>query len=982
MSNSISSANKKKIKPVYFVYALIFLLGSYFIIQFTGYQEIYPKEDVVTVFNYTIEGITTNPFTLFTPNAAAWGGICIFGMIFGLILAYIWTVNKRDKHAKGGVNGTAKWIKDSDLPNKWEKHYSDPKDSPNHDGNRNMILTQNVYMSMDTRQTRRNNNVLVIGGSGAGKSRFFVKPNLCQMPLNCNFICTDPSGELLADMGTLLEDAGFKIKVFNLVNMDKSDRYNPMNYIHTETDVILLVDCILANTTDPNKKGGDDFWEKAQKLMFQAFIFLIWMHGDKLHLPKNLSSVLYLMDNCQINENDSSNEMNITDQYFAAIKSEGWHFTRSGAFKMGKPEGADSDLQYYEPIGSDICDKQYTKFKMGAGKTLKSILISAMARLSTLDSKDIADLLSSDDIELNKIGDEKTALFVIIPQEHESFNFLAAMLYTQLFQSLYYHAENECRGNYVVVDSQGENVKIFEIPHVQEEEEEEDDSKLEEVEIDFSKNSQEEEDANNKPVRKKSLLSGFKLESKDKDKISNKKHGINSKSAEKALDENVEHSQYVNTKKFNSQEELNNAFNGATEDNAFNKAVVIKEEDFAPENEADNEVKNEKNDAIKKEAEAFCTRAKDHAHCVKKGNYYYIKVPAESGNKDDEIIVGKYLHADFARKKLKAIKEGCKVTICGLRLPYHVRFMLDEFANIGQIPDFTKKLATMRKYEISSTVILQNLAQIKNMYKDDWGSIMGNCDYFVFLGCPENDTLEYVSKMLGKETITVRDHSTSKGGKGSSSLSYKQQGRELATPDELRRMKDNECIFVLRGEQPYRGLKHQYDTHDNYKYTADANESNVYHFKKKKQKQNLSAPSASSVPSLSRANTLTEMINNSNVPNNDISEEMMKRNLMYRNEGIMESNEKIYSTRPTVNDISVAEMLQQSIDEGKIDSEMYNELIQEFPNTLQEELKSNIKNTNTTTSDTISNNNTESSKSNSINDFRFLSSLESSDSDK
>lgn len=367
MSNSISSANKKKIKPVYFVYALIFLLGSYFIIQFTGYQEIYPKEDVVTVFNYTVEGITTNPFTLFTPNAAAWGGICIFGMIFGLILAYIWTVNKRDKHAKGGVNGTAKWIKDSDLPNKWEKHYSDPKDSPNHDGNRNMILTQNVYMSMDTRQTRRNNNVLVIGGSGAGKSRFFVKPNLCQMPLNCNFICTDPSGELLADMGTLLEDAGFKIKVFNLVNMDKSDRYNPMNYIHTETDVILLVDCILANTTDPNKKGGDDFWEKAQKLMFQAFIFLIWMHGDKLHLPKNLSSVLYLMDNCQINENDSSNEMNITDQYFAAIKSEGWHFTRSGAFKMGKPEGADSDLQYYEPIGSDICDKQYTKFKMGAG---------------------------------------------------------------------------------------------------------------------------------------------------------------------------------------------------------------------------------------------------------------------------------------------------------------------------------------------------------------------------------------------------------------------------------------------------------------------------------------------------------------------------------------------------------------------------------------------------------------------------------------
>ena len=152
-------------------------------------------------------------------------------------------MNKRDEHANPKMTGgTAKWIKDDQLANKWDKHYSDPPNSIEHDGHKNMVLTQNVFMSMDTRQTRRNNNVLVIGGSGAGKSRFFVKPNLCEMPLNCNFICTDPSGELLGDMGNLLEDAGFKIKVFNLVNMKESDRYNPMNYIHTETDVILLVD--------------------------------------------------------------------------------------------------------------------------------------------------------------------------------------------------------------------------------------------------------------------------------------------------------------------------------------------------------------------------------------------------------------------------------------------------------------------------------------------------------------------------------------------------------------------------------------------------------------------------------------------------------------------------------------------------------------------------------------------------------------------
>lgn len=953
------TASKSKIKPSYILYAVIFIVVSYFIIQYTGYMEIYPKQDIVEIFNITMNGIMTEPFAFLVPNGLGWSGICIFILVFGLILAYIWTVEKRDQHAKGGVNGTAKWVKDKDLPEKWDKHYSCPKDSPFHDGNRNMILTQNVFMSMDTRQTRRNNNVLVIGGSGAGKSRFFVKPNLCEMPLNCNFICTDPSGELLADMGTLLEDAGFKIKVFNLVNMDKSDRYNPMNYIHTETDVILLVDCILANTTDPNKKGGDDFWEKAQKLMFQAFIFLVWMHGDKLRLAKNLSSILYLMDNCQINENGSSDEMNITDQYFAAIKSEGWWFDKNGAFHLGKPNEGDPVDEVFDKIGSDICDKQYTKFKMGAGKTLKSILISAMARLSTLDSQIVADLLSEDDIELNKIGDEKTALFVIIPQEHESFNFLAAMLYTQLFQTLYYHAENECRGNYVVVDGDGENVKIFEIPHTAEDTEDDDDANAVEEEVDFSKNFDIEEKDNgegkDKKQRKKSLLNNNILPEKSK----KKNKGVNSKSSEQKLDEAAD-------KKIDKSKATNESIDKDAIDNNFGKQIEENPEDFEPENEADNEQINEITSTIKAEAEAFCERAQKSAHCVKKGNYYYIKVPAASGNKDEEEIVGKYLHPNFAKKKLEAIKKQCTVTICGLRLPYHVRFLLDEFANIGQIPDFTKKLATMRKYEISATVILQNLAQIKNMYKDDWGSIMGNCDSFLFLGCPEVDTLEYVSKMLGKETIIVRDHSTSKGGKGNSSLSYKQQGRELATADELRRLKDNECIFILRGEQPYKGLKHQYINHPNYEYTADKNENNVYHFKKKKKKSIMTVPTVVSAPTLSSTKNSDGKAlysSESYLPNvKDKSSESYKK---YRNEGIMESTTDIYNGRPTVNDMSIAEILNMQQEEGVISNDYMEEITQYIPDAVLAELQAGKTDVQKQNEDSSSGSSSDSSSSNS-----------------
>jgi hypothetical protein len=333
---------------------------------------------------------------------------------------------------------------------------------------RNMILAQEIRLSMNTRQTRRNLNILVIGGSGSGKTRFFVKPNLCEMPLNTSFVITDPSGELIIESGHLLEAHGYKVKIFNLVNMKQT--YHPLSYLHEENDVIMLVDCILQNTTDPNKTGGDDFWEKAQALMLRAFTALLWKHGKELHLPYSISTFLDLMRGCQISEDEStksSKQMCRTDMLFEAIKTQGWYFDTKGEFHLGydKVKDDDSIKEKYPRCGEDLCTRYYDGFKQGAGKTLKSILISAIARLSTLESDDVKNLFAQDDIELDKIGDEKTALFITLPQDHDSFNFIAAMMYTQLFQALYYHAENECKGNYMICDGVGEVTKVFPIPH-------------------------------------------------------------------------------------------------------------------------------------------------------------------------------------------------------------------------------------------------------------------------------------------------------------------------------------------------------------------------------------------------------------------------------------------------------------------------------------------------------------------------------------
>ncbi len=515
------------------------------------------------------------------PSVRGIGYFILFTVIFAIAL-YLIKVDDEgiDHDATGHESGSAKWNKNIKGYN---RIYTDPKDSPNSDGDYNMILTDQVFLSMNTRQTRRNNNVMVVGGSGAGKSRFFVKPNLLQA--NCSYVITDPAGELLETQAGFLEREGYKIKCFNLVEMKHSNCYNPFNYIRDDLGVLILINCLIKNTNPDGKSGGDPFWEKSETALLQALMFYLIKYRPKEE--QNFTSIMKLLRAAEVDENNP-NVKSPLDRIFDEVAKR------------------DSN---------SIALKQYMTFKMGAGKTLKSILISCSVRLTVFNMKEIENLTGTDDIDLGSIGDEKQALFIVIPAADSTYNFLVSMMYSQLFETLYFHAETQCKGK---------------------------------------------------------------------------------------------------------------------------------------------------------------------------------------------------------------------------RLNYHVRFMLDEFANIGQIPEFTKKLATMRKYEISCSIILQNLAQIKAMYKDDWEGLIGNCDSFLFLGGQEYSTLEYLSKELGKTTVHVYTHSRSFARKGGSGNKGQQKtARELMTPDEIMKMDNRDCILIIRGLHPFYGPKYDYPRHKNYKYTGDYADSQLYDYRKK-----------------------------------------------------------------------------------------------------------------------------------------------------
>jgi type IV secretion system protein VirD4 len=482
-----------------------------------------------------------------------------------IIKAVVYFKGKNAKKYRQGVEyGSARWGTPADI-----KPYVD--DDPDN----NIILTETERLTMSSRPKQpkyaRNKNILVIGGSGSGKTRFFVKPNLMQM--HSSYVVTDPKGTVLIECGRMLEKGGYAIRVLNTINFKKSMHYNPFVYLRSEKDILKLVNTIIANTKGEGDKSGEDFWVKAEKLYYQALIGYIWYEAPEEE--KNFSTLLEMINASEAREDDE-NFKNAVDLMF-------------------------EELEQREP--EHFAVRQYKKYKLAAGKTAKSILISCGARLAPFDIKELRDLMSYDELELDMLGDRKSALFVIISDTDDTFNFVVSIMYTQLFNLL-------------------------------------------------------------------------------------------------------------------------------------------------------------------------CDRADD---------------------------------------------------VYGGRLPVHVRCLLDEFANIGQIPKFDKLIATIRSREISASIILQSQSQLKAIYKDSADTIVGNCDTTLFLGGKETTTLKEMSEMLGKETIDLYNTSDTRGTSRSYGINYQKTGKDLMSRDELAVMDGGKCIMQLRGVRPFFSNKFDITRHKRYHELSDYN---------------------------------------------------------------------------------------------------------------------------------------------------------------
>ncbi len=500
------------------------------------------------------------------------GGL-VTALIFRLILYYKAKNAKKFRH--GEEYGSARWGNRKDI---------EPFEDPEFENN--IILTETERLTMNSRpkapKYARNKNVIVIGGSGSGKTRFYVKPNLMQMTDHVSYVVTDPKGTIIVECGKMLVNGGYRIKVLNTINFKKSMHYNPFHYIRSEKDILKLVNTIIANTKGEGEKSTEDFWVKAERLLYSALIGYIWYEAPEEE--QNFSTLLEFFNASETREEDEEFK-NAVDELFEELEAD-------------NPE--------------HFAVRQYRKYKLAAGKTAKSILISCGARLAPFDIQELREIMSYDEMELDMIGDQKTAMFVIISDTDDTFNFVVAIMYTQLFNLL-------------------------------------------------------------------------------------------------------------------------------------------------------------------------CDKA------------------------DDE-------H--------------------GGRLPYHVRLLLDEFSNIGQIPKFDKLIATIRSREISASIILQSQSQLKTIYKDAAETITGNCDTVLFLGGKESSTLKEISETLGKETIDLYNTSDTRGTSQSYGLNYQKTGKELMSRDELAVMDGNKCILQLRGVRPFLSNKYDITKHKRYKELSDADKRNAFDVEK------------------------------------------------------------------------------------------------------------------------------------------------------
>ena len=505
-----------------------------------------------------------NPFSI-TWCSDSLRTVAIFLLFYllgvGIYLSSLRNYRKKEEY------GSAKWGNTKQV----NKKYADPKYFEN------KLLSQNVRIGLDGKKHRRNLNTIVIGGSGAGKTRFYGKPNIMQC--NTSFVTLDPKGEILRDTGYLLEKEGYVIKVMDLINMNKSHCYNPFEYIHDDKDVLKLITNLIRNTTPKGSQTNDPFWEKSETALLEGLCLFLLHEAPKEE--QNFTMVMEMIAAADVREDD--------EYYISPL------------------DRLFNDLQREKP--NSLAVKQYNIYKQAAGKTAKSILISVGVRLAAFNLESIASITSTDELELEKVGERKTAIFAVIPDNDSTFNFLVGMLYTQLFQTLYYQAD---------------------IVH-------------------------------------------------------------------------------------------------------------------------------------------------------------------------------------------------------GGELPVPVHFLMDEFANVALPDEFDKLLSTMRSRQMFVSIIIQNLAQIKALYKDAWESIVGNCDELYYLGGNEQSTHKFISEYLGKETLDTNTYGKSSGKSGSYSTNYQQVGRELLTADEVRLLDNDYALLFIRGERPIFDKKYDILKHPNVEYTKDGSAEAYQH---------------------------------------------------------------------------------------------------------------------------------------------------------
>ena len=579
--------------------------------------------------------------------------IIIVAMMFLMLLS---SANLRKHYNSQKALGAAQWLSGKFLE-EYNKKYTEPFGKKRHNGKNNMILSKEIFLSLSNRKCRRNQNQMVVGGSGAGKTYQYVGPNIMQA--NCSMVITDPSGELYRDYGWFLENEGYRVKCFNLDHMEESSHYNPFNYVHNDKDIGLLVTTIMKSTTPPQAHANDPFWEKSETLLITTLIALLFHYYEPS--ARNFPMMMNILRAAKADEESEE----------------------ATAFML-MMEG----IRKKDPQGYTI--RMYDNFQLAAGRTMKSILVSVAARLKEFDLPDMIALTSTDDIDLESIGDEKTALFIIIPTGQTTFNFLATIMYAQLFMQMYSYAQNTAKYTQIVKDANGE------------------------------------------------IIRSFRSESKKKQDI------------QKA----------------------------------------------------------------KKKAEEFLKNAKEAKLVYDKK----LKLHVIEG-KDRSII--KYAREKKrAEEYLTAIKGGYVEINGRASLPIHTRLILDEYANTAGIPDFPEKVATIRKFEISVTIIIQSLQQMENLHEKEWEGMAGNCDNIVYLGGGADPfTTEWFSKLIGKETRVIMG--TTYNGSNGGSTSYNLQGQELAAPAFLRELPEDECIILIKSTHAYMGKKFPSPEHRNWKYVAE-----------------------------------------------------------------------------------------------------------------------------------------------------------------